>query len=297
MRLYNQPYSWWGWHGWGYQPRPMSIVEIMEAGTMSPRLAALLWLGMERGASVIVASEPSLAGKTTLLTALLSLTSQEAGGYFTRGVDEDFALPPRDGPQPFYLLINEISDHLPVYTWGPYARRAFDLLAQGYSLAATMHADSLAEVIAILEDELRIPRQQIGRVTFMLTLRVLPRGEPFPSSPTHPGQRPFPRRVAEAAFLQPLTGTPAGQREPATRQENGLALHQVANWDPERDSFRDLWEGSREALAQWAGLSPARLDDDLSQREGYLLSLSRQSITDIGAVEEAIARYRREITA
>ncbi len=50
MRAVNQPQSWWGWHGWN-QPEPLSIVEVLQAGTMPSRLAATFWCGMERGAS------------------------------------------------------------------------------------------------------------------------------------------------------------------------------------------------------------------------------------------------------
>src|ERR1700694_2361694 len=57
MRAVNQPESWWGWHGWD-QPQPMSIVEIMQSGTLPPRLAAAFWLGLERGASIILAADP-----------------------------------------------------------------------------------------------------------------------------------------------------------------------------------------------------------------------------------------------
>ncbi len=72
MRAANQPVSWWGWH-WE-PPVPMSLVEILQAGNMPPRLAAMFWLALERGASLIVAADPPSAGKTATLNAILSLT-------------------------------------------------------------------------------------------------------------------------------------------------------------------------------------------------------------------------------
>src|SRR3990172_5405657 len=147
MRAANQPVSWWGWH-WE-PPVPLSIVQILQAGNMPPRLAAMFWLAMERGPSLIVAADPPNACKTATLTALLSLTPPETVAYFTRGVGETFALPPRTDDHPTYILVNEMSDHLPVYTWDSYARRAFELLAEGYSLATTVHANTVDEVLAI----------------------------------------------------------------------------------------------------------------------------------------------------
>ncbi|MBI1884781.1 MAG: type II secretion system protein E, partial [Chloroflexi bacterium] len=155
MRALNQPVSWWGWHYTA--PVPLSIVEILRAGSMSPRLAALFWLGMERGASVIIAADPPSAGKTTTLTALLSLTPPETMAYFTRGLGETFGLPPPSRKYPTYILVNEMSDHLPVYTWGQHARRVFELLDSGYSLGTTMHANTTAEVIGQIQHELEIP--------------------------------------------------------------------------------------------------------------------------------------------
>ena len=71
MRAVNQPESWWGWHGWD-QPEPLSITQVLQAGTMPPRLAAAFWLGLDRGASFVFAADPPGAGKTTILTALLA---------------------------------------------------------------------------------------------------------------------------------------------------------------------------------------------------------------------------------
>src|SRR4030065_415918 len=81
------------------------------------------------GRSVLAgAGGPPSAGKTAPLPALLSLPPPETVAYFTRGAGETFSLPPRSDDHPTYLLVNEMSDHLPVYTWGSYARRAFWLM-------------------------------------------------------------------------------------------------------------------------------------------------------------------------
>ena len=77
MRALNQPESWWGWHGYN-QPQPLSITQIIGAGTMTPRIAAMFWLAVERGASIILAADPPGAGKTTILTALLAFARPDA---------------------------------------------------------------------------------------------------------------------------------------------------------------------------------------------------------------------------
>ncbi len=146
MKALNQPESWWGWHGWN-QPEPLSITQIMRAGTMTPRVAALLTLAVEHGRSLILAADPPGAGKTTILTALFAFARPDASVYFTRGWGETFRLPPVEDDAPTFLLINEISDHLPVYSWGPYVQREFELAAEGYSLMSTMHSETVDGVI------------------------------------------------------------------------------------------------------------------------------------------------------
>ena len=267
MRAINQSANWWGWH-W-QPPVPMSIAEIVAAGSMSARLAALFWIAMERGASLIVAADPPSAGKTTTLTALLSLTPPETMVYFTRGMGEPFELPAPSPSYRTYLLVNEMSDHLPVYTWDEYARRAFDLMSQGYSLATTMHADSVEGVLGQLEGNLGVPRSQIARLTFIVPLHLSYGGS-------------MRRRVQEVAFLQP--------------NGDGFEMRRIARWDSGSDGFEVLADGPQaEAFARWAGLSREELEAELGRREGFLEGLLRAGTTSIPEVNAAIEGFYAEI--
>ena len=270
MRAVNQPVAWWGYH-WS-PPEPLSIIEIIERGNMSPRLAALFWLGLERGASIMVAADPPTAGKTATLTALLAFAPRDSLAYFTRGLGETFDLPPLNGSSPTYILVNEMTDHLAVYTWGQYARRAFELVAQGYSLATTTHADTVAGVLDILEKDLRIPRPQIANLTFVATIYL------------GYGNGRALRRINEVAFLQP--DGDSGE---------GLRLSTIAGWDPRQDSFRVLESPEQvAALAAWAGMTADAFLAELARREEFLQSLQRQGVRDLRAVQEAVFSYRHQ---
>ncbi len=260
MRAINRPVSWWGWH-WE-PPVPMSIAELIEAGNLSDRLAAMLWVAMERGASLIVAADPPSAGKTTTLTALLSLTPPETLAYFTRGIGETFALPSLSEAYPTYILINELSDHIPVYTWDDDARRAFQLLAQGYRLASTMHAPSVHGVLAQLQGDLGIPPQHVAHLTLVLPLYVGRRGG-------------IVRRVQEVAFLQP--------------DGVSVSVTTLARWDPESDGFSILTESSqREALARWAGMTEKELENEIDARATFFRRLIVAGTVTIPQVNAAI---------
>lgn len=266
MRAVNRPESWWGWHGWD-QPQPLSIVQIMQSGTMPPRLAAAFWLGLERGASFVFAAHPPGAGKTTILTALVALAPPDTVAYFTRGWGETFDLPPASDRYPTYLMVNEISDHLPVYSWGPYVVRIFELLGEGYSLCTTMHADTVEEVIEQLAGEVGVPREHLARLAFVVPLAVALRdGRTL-------------RRVREVALLSAAEGSPAVQR--------------IARWDQRRDAFSALESKTeRAALARRLGLTQDVLDREILRREAFLQRLVADGVASMAAVQEALDAFR-----
>jgi hypothetical protein len=267
MRAVNRPQSWWGWHGWDH-PIPLSIVEIIEAGTLPARLAAAFWVSMERGASFVFAAHPPGAGKTVLLTAILPFAPRDSLAYFTRGWGETFDLPLRDDKLPTYLLVNEMSDDLPVYSWGPYVIRIFELVAEGYTLGTTMHADTAQEVLEILQDEGGVPARHVARLTFVVPLVV-----------SHRERRPL-RRVLEATLFDLHDGE--------------LVLQQLARWDEASDSFSVL--DSPEALSALSArleLDEETLAEELDRREAFLTRLVNDGISSIEAVEEAIEGFVR----
>ncbi len=268
MRALNRPNSWWGWHGYNH-PTPLSITQLIQSGTVPSRLAALMWVAIERGASIILAADPPGAGKTTVLTALLSFARPETRAYFTQGWGETFELPPPTSTAPTYLLVNEMSDHLPVYSWGPYVVRIFELLAEGYSLATTMHADTAADVVGMLEQETGVASDHIARLTFIVPLLI-----------THEGGRAA-RRVLDVAV-------------PSLDGGNRTALASIARWDAGERRVRTLESPEEVALvAGRLGLDAGALDALVEDRTRFLDGLVQQRVFEIEPVEEAIASYGR----
>lgn len=246
----------------------MSVTQLIQAGSLSTRLAALFWLGLERGASIMVAADPPSSGKTTTLTALLAFLPPETEVYFTRGLGEGFQLPATSPEHPTYLLINEISDHLPVYLWGRYVQRAFELLGEGYSLASTMHADTTEEVIEQLREENGVPEELISRLTFVVPL-ALARG---PDGVL--------RRVREVALLSGHDGT--------------LRRTRLAAWERQSDGFTVLAEPDAAiALAQSLALPMDQVGAELERRSSYLGHLVQLGVTADRQVAEAVEAFRR----
>jgi hypothetical protein len=266
VKALNQPESWWGWHGYN-QPQALSITQIIRAGTLPSRVVAILWLVMERGASIILAADPPGAGKTTILTALLAFARPEASVYFTRGWGETFRLPPHDeGDPPIYMMVNEISDHLPVYSWGPYVQRAFELIGEGYSLASTMHAETVDGVIEQLTDECDVPVAHIGRLAFVVPMYV----------GAHEGRRV--RRVSEVAVLEPLG--PSYDR------------HTIARWDPAADSYEVLTTPAAiNAAARRLGMEDEEFLAALAKRHEFIETLLHDGVTTIDDVQMRVLAF------
>jgi len=266
VKALNQPESWWGWHGYNH-PEPLSITQILRARTMPPRVAAIFWLAMERGLSIILAADPPGAGKTTILTALLAFTRPEASVYFTRGWGETFSLPPREDGAPTYMLINEISDHLPVYSWGPYVQRAFELMADGYALASTMHAETVDGVIEQLTEECDVPERLIGNLALVVPMFVGVSG----------GHRI--RRVIEVAVLEPL-----GPR---------FDRHSIARWRPESDQYDVLSTPAQiNAVARRLGLEEHAFMEALHRREQFIETLLADGVTEMDDVQARVGAFR-----
>ena len=160
------PEGWWGYH-WE-PPVPMSAVELIGTPAIDARLMATLWAVVARRRGVMLSSEAPQAGKTTLLSALVDFLPDDTTGIFVRGWWEEYdwldEIPAGTG----FLLINEMSDHLPIYVWGRAARGALMLAGKGWGIGATMHADSLPEALASLRTHLGATDADLAGLTVYL---------------------------------------------------------------------------------------------------------------------------------
>ena len=86
---------------------------------------------MEHRASVLVASGPIWAGKTTILHSLLDFLPSGIKQVPLRGYAEDFKFSDDLQPDNTYLVSEEISNHSYEYLWGYQVTKAFELLPRG----------------------------------------------------------------------------------------------------------------------------------------------------------------------
>ena len=98
--------------------RTLSIVDLVQAGTISIEMAAYGMRAMQRGASLLTGARPGGAGKTTLMAAFLSFLPPGVPIITTdhsRVIADALRKPPRE---PRCYLAHEIgSGHWYGYIW------------------------------------------------------------------------------------------------------------------------------------------------------------------------------------
>jgi hypothetical protein len=272
----DEPFGWWGWH---WQPAvPLSIMQIMNAGSADVDVLAVLWAMLARRASVLVAAEPPMAGKTTTLTALLDLMPPDSNRVYLRGHYEtfDFALEPDADPRNTYILANEMSDHLAVYLWGSRIYKTFELMDQGYAIGSTMHAETVDDVIAILNSQpLCVPPERIAGLTLVINLYV---------SGTYGSSV---RRFNTVNMLLPGTGDASDGLLP------GVQPLLLSSWNRSTDTFEHRFARPdvQAKLAQWAGISVAEWQADVAHRKAHLEKMRDDGIIGISGTRAGLQAF------
>lgn len=281
------PEGWWGYH-WA-PPRPMSAVEIIRSGSVDARLMATLWSIVSRKKSVMLASEAPMAGKTTTLSALVDFLPAGTTAVFLRGWWQDDSWVDDLGADSAYMLINEMSDHLPIYVWGRNARGALILAGKGYGLGATMHADSLDEAIDCLRSELGATDTDLAGLTVYLQFSAYR----TPSGMYRRCEQAWHLRLDDAGQLSPVRlAAMAGERSPRltgaqrfpappTLATDGGRAHRPFEHDA--DSYA--------ILAASLGLEAQAFEAELAHRSAFLTNLGTQGICDPVSVAYALADY------
>lgn len=209
----------------------LGLVDLVRNRTMSAEVAATLAGAVEERRSFLVFAVPRLAGKSTVMGAMLANVPD---GTPIQTVSGDIAETARlrSGVGRGYLVIPEISP-APVrtYIWGAPVRRVFSLLGRGYALAAALHAPSVEEAFAIVCSENGVPDEDAAHVELAVYVRSV-----------GPWQAPT-RRVIEA--VHEIRGVTRGK--PRTR-----TLHL---WDETADRSVTVNEPKIVLTERWARLA------------------------------------------
>ncbi len=190
--------------------RMLSIVDLIEAGTIGLEMAAYAWRAIHRGSSLLTGARPGGAGKTTVMAALLDfLPPQVSIDTIEDSASLDRAKQNPDSESRLYLAHEIGSGYWYAYIWGEQVARFFGLIGGNRRIASCLHADTLEETAAILtQPQLGVPSEALERVGLALFMWVDRHGGAV-------------RRRVNALYASPRGG----------------ALEPVYAWDRESDRF------------------------------------------------------------
>jgi hypothetical protein len=281
------PEGWWGYH-WA-PPQPMSAVELIGTSALDSRLMATLWAVVSRRRSVMLSSEAPQAGKTTTLSALVDFLPDDTTGIFVRGWWEEYDWLDEIEPGTGYLLINEMSDHLPIYVWGRAARGALMLAGKGWGLGATMHADSLPEAIATLRSDLGATDADLAGLTIYLQYSAYL----TPTGMYRRVEEAWHLRLDHEGTLAPVRlGALQGERSPSLTGAQRLPEPPMLPDDGGRLARPFTHDaGAYAVLASSLGVDTADFEEELTTRTAFLENLAGRGVCDPPSVAIAVRTF------
>jgi hypothetical protein len=255
--------KWWGEASRG--EKRLSLLDLVKNGTLDVETAALLWLVVEKKGSVIVASQAPLAGKTTLLTALMDFLSSKYEEHYIYGGGSDVVPPANSKPLSSYILAPELG---PGNVSGKSLVSLFKSLAKGFSLGATVKADSPEEVFRTLSSgRMAVPSGQLARLHAIINLRTVQ------------GPRSTNRRVSQLTLIAPRDGS-------------GWRMVTLAGWEPDDDSHLHMNSPeTRATLASRLKMDADDLDGELAERARRLQAWLDIRLTNARQLRQAVLKY------
>lgn len=156
----------------------LSIIDLIEAGTIASDLAAYLMAVVGKGASFMVGAVPGGAGKTTVMGSLLNLipTDVKLRAADGMGTIEEGLTTPR--PRGCYICHEIGSGPYYAYLWGEELRAYFRLGVAGHILATNLHADTPEQACRQVCETNRVPEAHFRRMHLLVFLSVNPAARP-----------------------------------------------------------------------------------------------------------------------
>ncbi|WP_254839796.1 type II/IV secretion system ATPase subunit [Natronomonas marina] len=273
---------------------PLSILQITKWGTLSPELAAYLWLCMENEQTVFVVGETA-SGKTTTLNAMFSFIPRDVKIYTAEDTAE--VMPPHDNWQqlltregqgdsasdvdmfdlvaaalrsrPGYICVGEVR--------GAEAQMAFQAAQTGHPILITFHASDIVSMIQrFTSNPINIPETFMDNADVALFQNRVKQGDDIL------------RRVTS---VQEIEGY--------SEHEGGVITREAFEWDPRSDDV--VFKGQNnsyvleEQIATLLGYRDTReIYDELDRRAEIVRRLIEADVLGYHEVNRAIETFQRD---
>ncbi|SEK61034.1 type II/IV secretion system ATPase subunit [Haloferax larsenii] len=272
---------------------PLSVFQIAKWGTLSPELAAYLWIALENERTVFVVGETA-SGKTTTLNAILSFIPQDSKIYTAEDTAE--VLPPHDTWQqlltregrgsdsevdmfdlvaaalrsrPDYIIVGEVR--------GEEGRMAFQAAQTGHPVMLTFHASDIVSMIQrFTGDPINVPETFMSNCDIALFQNRVKRGDQIL------------RRVTS---VQEIEGY--------SKEMGGVVTRETFYWDPVNDDI--IFQGMNNSfimeqkVATLLGYDDTRkIYDDIKFRAELIRRAIQENVLGYHEVNELIEDFQRD---
>jgi flagellar protein FlaI len=273
---------------------PLSILQITKWGTLSPELAAYLWLCMENEQTVFVVGETA-SGKTTTLNSMFSFIPRDHKIYTAEDTAE--VKPPHENWQqlltregqgdgsadvdmfdlvaaalrsrPDYICVGEVR--------GAEAQMAFQAAQTGHPVLITFHASDIVSMIQrFTSNPINVPETFMDNCDVALFQNRVKQGDDIL------------RRVTSVQEIEGYSD-----------HEGGVVTREAFGWDPRDDEV--VFKGQNnsyvleEQIATLLGYRDTRkIYDELERRAEVLRRLIDADILGYHEVNDAIETFQRD---
>jgi flagellar protein FlaI len=274
---------------------PLSIFQITKWGTLSPELAAYLWIALENERTVFVVGETA-SGKTTTLNAITSFIPRDSKIYTAEDTAE--VLPPhntwqqlltREGrgadsevdmfdlvaaalrSRPDYIIVGEVR--------GEEGRMAFQAAQTGHPVMLTFHASDIVSMIQrFTGDPINVPETFMSNADIALFQNRVKRGD---------------ETLRRVTSVQEIEGY--------SKEMGGVVTREAFYWDPVEDEI--VFQGRNnsyimeEKIATLLGYDDTRqIYEDIEFRSELIRRAIQENIVGYHEVNEFIEDFQRDGT-
>lgn len=158
--------------GLSQRGQTLSIIDLVNAKTLTVDMAAYALYRISKGASFITSAKPGNAGKTTLLACLLTFLPIETEIVTISNPSIIDRI--RKYKNKLCALCHEIgSGNWYGYLWDKDVSHFFDLMNYGHQIASCIHADTLNEMHDILvSSELGVSENNFAKLDLIFFMRL-----------------------------------------------------------------------------------------------------------------------------
>lgn len=273
-----------------FASRPWTITDFIQAKTVSPEVAAFLWLAIQYEMNIIIAGGTA-SGKTSLLNVLTSFfqpnhriisiedTRELQLPMFLHWVPMTTrpANPEGKGEVTMLdLMINALRMRPDRVIVGEMRRSReaevlFEAIHTGHSVYSTLHANTADEVIRRLTNPpINIP------MTLLSSLQLI--------AVMHRDRRREIRRLLEISEI--ITGT----------EGNEFDLNNTFRWIPSKDEIVEIEKSTRvlDEIKLYTGMTVEEVEKDLNEKAKILKWLVKMDVKDVNKVGKAISEYYKD---